>query len=376
MAKRKPDSAKRIEICRLKALGLLLLFCLAGIEIFAQNELAAELDSIKLLEPKRYFHEYQDAFTISPYTSLNALGLTFSHEREESFSPEAIRNSTVNYVSNNRQNIGLAFGYRGLYIAGSRSLPIYNFPVQRYGSSDYTDLGFGFSMKGIRFSGWYHDYTGLAEESATSRFPNFGVETPLPFRRDYRLQEYLLRGTWFFKRPKFSYNVAFNVTGQQLKSSNSFFLDFTGSYQKLSSRDSLLIPMLAAAYYKNPLDFQRINSFSVGLMPGWGGIVTGKHFFLAGVISLGGRFCMLDMASEQSLVPTGAIESRSQLIIGYNRPRWYIMNLTNVSVYQVNVKDFAYNQTFTENVVEFGWRLHRPQFAKFLGRIPILEAFL
>jgi hypothetical protein len=268
----------------------------------------------------------------------------------------------LKYKNNMSAVVGIGFSYKWFALRLSFAIPGTIRPTSHYGKTNYFDFGFDFSIKRCFFDVDFHVYTGYAIKDAyrwnDSLIPHI---RPNDIRPDISSASFSIN-TWVFKSRDFKMQAFRGKTGAYNKDIRSFYLKYTFNvYGMGSDNDSPLIPVQlqdstqskTLAYQLTAVDFgvvpgmayvKRWKSYQIGAMAGLGLVVQSKFYSFdgngRGFLGLAPRFDF-------------------KFIAGYNRPRYFLMFVTDFDNKSLRFNNLAYRQTFYNLKIVAGVRLDK-----------------
>lgn len=245
------------------------IFCL-----FCHNLSLSQVDSA-------YVESFPNTFLVSPFFSNRNLLLEFyPKDGTQDFKDS----NEVEYRPNVRRVNGLRFFYKNIGFSLAFQAPNSLNDVNKYGETDYLDLGFQYAKRNIVVDFYYKDYRGFADFTTQKYYPQKDGYT---LRGDIHLDYWKVKGMYLFNGNKYSYKSAFNFVERQRKSVSSWLL-ISHIHRLRLSADSAFIPQPIQSNYG---EFGKLNEHYVtGLGLGGGftrNIALGKKFTLSPLVALG-----------------------------------------------------------------------------------------
>lgn len=259
-------------------------------------------------------------------------------------------NSTVEKLklrNNYNALLGLGFSYKWLSFRFSFAVPGASRAKSRYGTSNYYNFGFDFSLKRFFFDVDLQGNNGYAFKNAYKWNDSLNKLKPNIIREDLSTFSFSLN-TWHFFNDRFKMQPFRGSTGAYTKDIQSIYLKYTFNVYSIYSDEKSIIPVQLIdtnntktissgvgaidlgilpgfAYVK------RLNDFQIGAMGGFGVVVQSKFYRygenLRNFIGLAPRYDL-------------------KLIAGYNKPKYYVMLVTDFDNKSIRFNNLIFRQTY------------------------------
>ncbi len=165
-----------------------------------------------------YVDFFSKKFSISPFVSTRNLLMELKpREGNRSF----VNINTINYRPNVRSVLGIGLFYKNIGLNLAFQVQNSLSDVEKYGETDYLDLGLQYVKRKLIVDLYYKDYHGFADFNTKNYTPN---AEGLTLRGDLELHYWKAKGIYLFNGNKYSYKSAFNSTERQIKSVGSWLL--------------------------------------------------------------------------------------------------------------------------------------------------------
>jgi hypothetical protein len=270
-------------------------------------------------------------------------------------------NSTVGKLklrNNYNALLGLGFSYKWLSFRFSFAIPGASRAKSRYGTSNYYNLGFDFSLKRFFFDIDLQGNNGYAFKNAYKWNDSLNKLKPNIIREDLNTFSFSLN-TWHFFNDRFKMQPFRGSTGAYTKDIQSIYLKYTFNVYSIYSDEKSIIPVQLIdstntktisstvgavdlgilpgfAYIK------RLNDFQIGAMGGFGVVVQSKFYRygenLRNYIGLAPRYDL-------------------KLIAGYNKPKYFVMLITDFDNKSFRFNELIFRQTYYSMRLVGGIRL-------------------
>jgi hypothetical protein len=305
----------------------------------------------------------QDADTLLPYQKYrNRLVLyadfgwsTAPMSISYPFSEEIKR---VKFRNNFNPVLGFGFSFKWMSLRFGITLPNSVRSKNKFGKTTYFDFGFDFSFKNMYFDFDSHIYKGYAMKNADRWNDTISADEPNLIREDINAASFSINAWQFFKND-FKMAAFKGKTASYHRDVRTFYLKYTTNYHGISSNQPLL-PIELQDTAESKTSSNLIAAFDVGVVPGYA-YVRRWRMFQFGI--MGGLGLVL-----QSKIYTFGSTTRSflglaprvdlKLIGGINKPKYFILFVTDFDNKSIAFNDFTYQQTFYNLRIVGGVRLN------------------
>lgn len=254
--------------------------------------------------------------------------------------------------------LGLGFSYKWLSFRFSLAVPGASRAKSRYGTSNYFNFGFDFSLKRFFFDVDLQGNQGYAYKNAYKWNDSLNELKPNIIREDLTTFSFSLN-TWHFFNDHFKMQPFRGSTGAYTRDIQSFYLKYTFNVYSIYSNDFPIIPSQlvdstntkTATSVVGAVDLgilpgfayvKRINNFQIGAMGGFGVVVQSKFYKNN-----------TDFRNFVGLAPRFDLK----LIAGYNQPKYYVMLVTDFDNKSFRFNELVFRQTYYSMRLVGGIRL-------------------
>lgn len=271
------------------------------------------------------------------------------------FTPE-IKN--VKYRNNFNPVLGFGFSYKWLSLRFGVTLPNSVRSKKKFGKTQYYDLGFDFSFKNMYFDVNTHIYQGYAMKQAYRWNDTITPDNPNLIRQDISAASFSINAWQFFKND-FKMSAFKGKTASYHRDVRTFYLKYTMNYHGVSSNQSL-IPIELQDTTESKTSSNLIAAFDVGVVPGYAYVRRWRMFQIGIMGGLGlvlqSKIYTFDGTTRSFLGLAPRVDIK--LVGGINKPRYFIMFVTDFDNKSIAFNDFTYKQTFYNLKLVGGIRLN------------------
>jgi hypothetical protein len=264
----------------------------------------------------------------------------------------------VKFRNNFNPVLGFGFSYKWLSLRFGITLPNSVRSKNKFGKTKYYDLGFDFSYKNMYFDVDWHQYQGYAMKNAHHWNDTISPDEPNLIREDIIAASFSINAWQFFKND-FKMAAFKGKTASYQRDVRTFYLKYTTNYYGISSAQPIL-PIELQDSTESKTAARVIGSFDAGVVPGYA-YVRRWRIFQFGI--MGGLGLVL-----QSKLYTFEGTTRSflglaprvdlKIIGGINKPKYFIMFITDFDNKSIAFNDFTYKQTYYNIRLVGGIRLN------------------
>ena len=257
------------------------------------------------------------------------------------------------YRNNSRPVLGFGFSYKWFAIRIGVSLPLHTRSVEKYGKSDYLDLGFEFKTKRHFYDVDLHNYRGFAIKNAWR-----WNDTLNPYSEPHLIYADLLTfslsvNTWRFLNPNIQINILRGKTGMYLQEEQSVYIKTTVNYFYANRYDGIIPD--AWTYPENTkLSSKNISALDFGFVPGYVYVNRINNWQFSGMLGLGGVIQAKSYGGRAFLGLSPRYDFR--LLFGYNVRKWFVNLVSEFDNKSIRFNDLRYRQTYYMLKIVGGYR--------------------
>lgn len=309
------------------------------------------------------FHVIGQKDTILPYELYDDKLVLYSDLGFNS-APSSINypfNSTVEKLklrNNYNALLGLGFSYKWLSFRFSFAVPGASRAKSRYGTSNYYNFGFDFSLKRFFFDVDLQGNQGYAYKNSYKWNDSLNKLKPNIIREDLNTFSFSLN-TWHFFNDHFKMQPFRGSTGAYTKDIQSFYLKYTFNVYNLYSNEKAIIPYQLIDSTNSKTGTSVVGAVDLGVLPGFAYVKRLNDFQIGAMGGIGvvvqSKFYKFDdnLRNFIGLAPRYDIK----LIAGYNKPKYYVMLVTDFDNKSFRFNDLIFRQTYYSMRLVGGIRL-------------------
>lgn len=265
---------------------------------------------------------------------------------------------SVKFRNNFNPVLGFGFSYKWASLRFGITLPNSVRSKKKFGKTTYYDLGFDFSFRNMFFDLDWHLYQGYTLKDAHRWNDTITPDNPNLIREDIAASSISINA-WQFWRDEFKMAAFRGKTASYQRDVRTFYLKYTMNYHGISSSQPLL-PIELQDTTESKTSSNLIAAFDVGAVPGYAYVRRWRIFqfgIMGGVgLVLQSKIYTFDGTTRSFLGLAPRIDIK--LIGGINRPRYFIMFVSDFDNKSIGFNDFTYRQTYYNLKIVGGIRLN------------------
>ncbi len=301
------------------------------------------------------YEKLNDRFIVAYFQSVKS----FNSEIGQVTLKDSLNQSSFNYFAetNTSQGVELNFDKINLQIGFKSRSPK---ATDKYGQTDFFNLGFNFGGNRWFIESSYRRYTGFYDRNT----PNY--DTSFKRTGQYTLQPNMnailakVKFLYFTNSKKYSFRSGYACNYRQLKSAASWVLS-GNIYNNQQTNDSSFIPLIGRKYYRH---FADLNSIRVTGFSANAGFTFNLVLFKAWFFNLLATIGPEQQWRKYGLINQGSGTTYSFLSLsgdvrssmGLNLKRFYLLYSFTIDYTAYNNYIIEYNSRYISNNFTFGWR--------------------
>lgn len=252
----------------------------------------------------------------------------------------------VRFRNNFNPVLGFGFSYKWMSLRFGLTLPNSVRSKNKYGKTKYYDLGFDFSFKNMYFDVDWHLYQGYAMKNAHEWNDTISAKEPNLIREDINASSFSINA-WQFWKEDFKMAAFRGKTASYQRDIRTFYLKYTTNYHGISSSKPIL-PTELQDTTESKTRSSLIAAFDVGVVPGYAYVRRWRIFqfgIMGGVgLVLQSKIYTFDETTRSFLGLAPRIDIK--IIGGINKPKYFIMFVSDFDNKSIAFNDFSYRQTY------------------------------
>lgn len=259
-------------------------------------------------------------------------------------------NSTVEKLklrNNYNALLGLGFSYKWLSFRFSFAVPGASRAKSRYGTSNYYNLGFDFSLKRFFFDIDLQGNNGYAFKNAYKWNDSLNKLKPNIIREDLSTFSFSLN-TWHFFNDRFKMQPFRGSTGAYTKDIQSIYLKYTFNVYSIYSDEKSIIPVQLIDSTNSKTSTSAVGAVDIGVLPGFAYVKRFNDFQIGAMGGFGVVLQSKLYKYDENLRNFIGLAPRYdlKLIAGYNKPKYYVMLVTDFDNKSIRFNDLIFRQTY------------------------------
>lgn len=320
--------------------GILIVF----LSVFAFGAYSQESDSLPYQKYRNKLVLYSDyGWSTAPMS----IAYPFS---------DGIKN--VKFRNNFNPVLGFGFSYKWASLRFGLTLPNSVRSKKKFGKTTYFDLGFDFSFKNMFFDMDLHLYQGYAIKNAHRWNDTIAPGDPNLIRSDINASSFSINAWQFFKND-FKMAAFRGKTASYHRDVRTFYLKYTTNYHGISS-DQPILPIELHDSTESKTSSNLIAAFDVGVVPGYAYVRRWRMFQIGAMAGLGlvlqSKIYTFDGTTRSFLGLAPRVDFK--IIGGINKPKYFVMFVSDFDNKSIAFNDFRYRQTYYNLRVVGGIRLN------------------
>lgn len=270
--------------------------------------------------------------------------------------------SKLKFKNNPKLVVGLGFAYKWFALRFGFALPVNLKSESKFGETDYFDIGLRFNLKQTYTAIEFRDYKGFAIKDAANwndSIKDLGGTNQI---RPNTTALSISANVWWFKGKEFNYQAAMGKVGHYTGTGKTWYFKSTLNFFGVSNLFETLVPT-ELLDTSDRVNANGVGAIDIGFIPGYAYVNRIKNWQFSIITGLGGVI--------QAKYYTKGSETRSflgvapridlNLMVGYSRPKYFILLTSDFDIKSVNIQDLSYNQSYYNIRLTGGFRIKTKQ---------------
>ncbi len=311
----------------------IILFLLITGLVYSQNKENKELDSIPFELFKNDVILSADlGFYSAPFSIKDNYGLGVSK---------------LKFRNNPKLVVGLGFSYKWFALRFGYALPVNIKSKSKFGETDYFDIGLRFNLKQTYTEIELRDYKGFAIKDAAKWNDSIKEMGSTNQIRPNTTAISVSANVWWFKGKEFNYQAAIGKVGHYNGVGKTWYFKTTLNFFGVSNLYETLIPT-ELLDTSDRVNANTVGAIDIGFIPGYAYVNRIKNWQFSIITGLGGviqaKYYTKDGLNRSFLGIAPRIDLG--LMVGYSRPKYFILLTSDFDIKSVNIQDLSYNQSY------------------------------
>lgn len=255
--------------------------------------------------------------------------------------------------------LGLGFAYKWFNLRLGLNLPGNLRPSNKFGPTDYYDLGFDFTLKQFFFDIDLHVYNGFTYKNAYRWNDTLDAKWNPNLHNPKLSSASFSINTWHFWNKDFKLGAFRGKTAAYNQDVSSFYLKYNMSLYGIAAPNGL-IPRELIDTNQTRTEAQNMVAFDVGLIPGYGYVRRYKQFQIGAMAGLGAVIQVKSYTTPE--ITRGflglAFRYDVRFVAGLNQPHYFLMLVTEFDNKSIAFNELKYRQTYYTLKLAGGYRFH------------------
>lgn len=252
---------------------------------------------------------------------------------------------------------GIGFHYKWIGVNINFKLPGYLRNVDKFGKTEYIDIGASFPFKGWFFALNLHNYRGFAVKDANLINPSFGNENSNNLIQNSTANASFKISAWKFFNKDFQVKPALGIAGRYLSQAYSFYLKPTFNIHGVENPNAI-IPYQYFDTTNTKFRATNLNAIDLGAVPGFAYVNNYKGWQYGGWAGIGGviqaKYFKTDDVARGFLGLSPRIDLN--LSAGYNIEDWFLMLNASYDNKRIKFNELRYRQSYYSLSLVGGYR--------------------
>ncbi len=270
--------------------------------------------------------------------------------------------STLKFKNNPKLVAGLGFSYKWFALRFGIALPVNLKSKTKFGETDYYDIGLRFNLKQTFTAIEFRNYKGFAIKDAYKWNDSIADNGSVNQIRPNTTSISVSANVWWFKGKEFNYQAAMGKVGHYTGEGKTWYFKSTLNLFGVSNLYETLVPT-ELLDTSDRVNANGVGAVDIGFIPGYAYVNRIKNWQFSVIAGLGGVI--------QAKYYTKGSETRSflgiapridlNLMVGYSRPKYFILLTSDFDIKSVNIQDLNYNQSYYNVRLTGGFRIKTKQ---------------
>jgi len=312
--------------------------------VCSSNLLATEKDSI----PYEMFKN-----DVILFTDLGLYAAPFSLKDNYALGVKKLK-----YRNNPKMALGLGFSYKWFAFRFGFALPVNVFSKDKYNETKYFDIGLRFSLKQTYTTIEFKDYRGYVIKDAADWNDSIKASGAQNDFRENTASISVSANVWWFKSKSFNYQAALGKVGHYNGVGKTWYFKSTINFFGVSNFYETLVP-IELTDTSDRVTANGVGAIDVGFIPGYAYVNRIKNWQFSALAGLGGviqaKYYTKNETTRSFLGVAPRIDLR--LMVGYSRPKYFILLSSDFDIKSIKIQDLSYNQSYYNIRLTGGFRI-------------------
>ena len=270
--------------------------------------------------------------------------------------------SKLKFKNNPKLVVGLGFSYKWFALRFGFALPVNLKSESKFGQTDYYDIGLRFNLKQTFTAIEFRNYKGFAIKDAANWNDSIKDSGKTNQIRPNTTAISVSANVWWFKGKEFNYQAAMGKVGHYTGEGKTWYFKSTLNFFGVSNLYETLVPT-ELLDTSDRINAHGVGAIDIGFIPGYAYVNRIKNWQFSIITGLGGviqaKYYTNNGVNRSFLGLAPRIDLN--LMVGYSRPKYFILLTSDFDIKSVNIQDLSYNQSYYNIRLTGGFRIKTKQ---------------
>jgi hypothetical protein len=252
----------------------------------------------------------------------------------------------LRYKNSFRPILGLGGSYKWFALRIGFALPGTRFE-DKYGKTNYFNLGGDFSVKKFYFDLHVRNYSGYAIKDAYKWNDSLHLTNPNDIRAKTRATS-LSVNTWYFQSKDFKMHAVRGKTGHYDSEVRTWYVKNTLNLYSIGNNGESIIPNELIDIHNSKTSSDKYSTFELGFIPGYAYVNRWSNWQVSALIGFGpvvqAKFYNVNSKSRGFIGLAPRFDFK--FIAGYSIPKYFVFLETDFDNRSIRFGDLKYKQYF------------------------------
>lgn len=268
----------------------------------------------------------------------------------------------LKYRNNYKDVIGFGICYKWFSLRLSFAIGGNAKAEEKYGKTNYSALGFNFTVKKFYWDVDVRTFIGYAIKNAYKWNSTLTQETPNDIRSNTKSFGFSIN-TWYFNSKDFKMQPVLGKTGHYLKEVKSIYIKSSFNVYGIGNGYKSVIPNQLIDVNDNKTSSNSYTAIDIGFIPGYAYTNRKNNWQFSGLLGFGGaiqnKYYNANGITRGFLGLAPRYDVR--FIGGYSVPKYFIFIVTDIDNKSIRFNDLIYRQSFYSIKLVAGIRLDKKE---------------
>ena len=265
----------------------------------------------------------------------------------------------LNYKNNIKAVLGIGGAYKWFALRIGFALPGNLKPESEFGNTEYFDLGLRFNIKQTFSTIVIRSYRGYSIKNAYEWNDTLDVDNPNAIMPNVRSTS-ISANVWWFISKEFKMQAVDGKIGHYTGAVKTWYFKTSLNAFGIANGTRAIVPKELRDSLNDRHHASSIGAIDLGVVPGYAYVNRIKNWQFAAFAGLGGVIQSKYFTKGQTTRGFLGIAPRIDIrfILGYSKPKYFIMLTSDFDIKSLEVQNLKYNQSYYNLKLIGGLRLH------------------